>query len=530
MASLERPRVEYRTPEDLTREVKAGLIRIPPFQRTFRWDASDIVRLFDSIWRGFPIGNLLLWQRPAPAQRLQVGPLSVDAGETEAALWVVDGQQRIVSLVGALTSAHQAVDARFRVHLDLDEGQFHTAGLRQQPPRSWIPVSFLLDTATLLRWMRENAGWLGEEQITRADQAAKAIREYQIPTYVVRAASEDALLEIFTRMNTMGKRLTRSEVFQALHAGTMSSELTTLQGLGRVSAELGFGTLPDRLVLRSILAFRGGDIFREEFAHEFAEGDDPAEIIREVAAALRDVIAYLRSVAGIPHVRLLPYSHVVPTLVRFVRLHGPPEGRASTLLRRWIWRGAVAGTRARGISVADIRAQIVAAESANPVDAASELLRQVPAFPDFTAELDKIHFNHAMTKLNVLGLLSAEPRDPANGDPVEIVQLLDDGSPLRSITTRKDLDLAATIADRTIIRSVPGGNLAQLLAAAPAAIAASHLIDEEGQQLLADGRHELFLHQRAITCVRTITDHVNQMAEWGARDGRSMVDVLRSAA
>ena len=76
MASLERPRVEYRTPEDLVRDVRRGLVRVPPFQRAFKWEAGDIVKLFDSLLQGFPIGNLLLWKRPAPAQHLQGVDLS----------------------------------------------------------------------------------------------------------------------------------------------------------------------------------------------------------------------------------------------------------------------------------------------------------------------------------------------------------------------------------------------------------------------------------------------------------------------
>src|SRR5215468_6350492 len=123
MPSLERPRVDYRTPEDLVREVRRGLVRIPHFQRGFKWEAGDIVKLFDSILRGFPIGNLLLWRRPAPAQTIHVGPLIVETPELGSALWVVDGQQRITSLVGALTAAHTAADLRFRVHLDLDTGE-----------------------------------------------------------------------------------------------------------------------------------------------------------------------------------------------------------------------------------------------------------------------------------------------------------------------------------------------------------------------------------------------------------------------
>jgi hypothetical protein len=38
-----------------------------------------------------------------------------------------------------------------------------------------------------------------------------------------------------------------------------------------VGARLGFGRIDDRLVLRCVLAYRGGDIVREDFQHEFRE-------------------------------------------------------------------------------------------------------------------------------------------------------------------------------------------------------------------------------------------------------------------
>ncbi|WKU04806.1 DUF262 domain-containing protein [Micromonospora sp. HUAS LYJ1] len=530
MPSLERPRVEYRTPEDLVRDVTAGLIRIPPFQRSFKWEAADIVRLFDSLLRGFPIGNLLLWQRPAPAQHLQVGPLEIEAPETAAALWVVDGQQRIVSLVGALTRADRAVDPRFRVHLDLDVGEFHTTGGRQQPPRSWVPVSFLLDTAVLLRWMRDNSDWLTDAQLSLADQAAKAIREYQIPTYVVHAADESALLEIFTRMNTTGKRLTKSEVFQALHAGVVGDQLASLHELGQVPATLSFGTLDDRLALRCVLAYRGGDIFREDFRQEFEPDSDPGETLREVAARLREAVTFLREECAIPHIRLLPYSHVLPILVRFVRLHGVPTGRPATLLRRWVWRSAVAGTRARGVSVADVRNQVTAVDSPEPLAAAAALLRQVRSFPDFAAELDKVHFNHAMTKLNTLGLLSAEPRNLVNGELIDVTLLLEQSRPLRSLIPEHAAPaITTTIANRFVLP--PGDKTPPLtLATVSPSIATSHLVSMEAQDLLAREDWAGFLALRAAECRRVITEHVNRMAEWGARDGRALSDILRSAA
>jgi hypothetical protein len=66
-------------------------------------------------------------------------------------------------------------------------------------------------------------------------------------------------------MNDTGKSLTKAEVFHALHSGLAGDEPADLHSLGAVPAELGFGALDDRLVLRCVLAFRGGDIFREDF-------------------------------------------------------------------------------------------------------------------------------------------------------------------------------------------------------------------------------------------------------------------------
>lgn len=528
MAALDRPRVEYRTPVDLVDEVRSGLLRIPPFQRGFRWEAGDVVKLFDSLVRGYPIGNLLLWRRPAPRQDVRVGALEISAPETDSALWVVDGQQRITSLVSALAMAETATDARFRVHLDLESGNFHTSGVRQLAPASWLPVNVLLDTSTLLRWMRDNAAWLSEIQIHVADQAAKAIREYQIPTYVVTSSDEQSLVDIFARMNTTGKPLTKAEVFQALHSGMAGGAPGTLRELALVPAELGFGAFDDRLALRCVLAYRGGDVFRDDFHGEFASDDDRITTFEGVAAVIREAVGFLRSEVGIAHAKLLPYSHVVPTLARYIRNFGPPAGRSATLLRRWIWRGAVAGTRAKGISVPDIRNQVAALEVDDPLAAARALLSLVQSFPDFAPELDKVNFSHAMTKLNVLGLLAANPQRLPGGGPLDLPALLEHGSPLRTIVN-ESIALSDTIANRLISPSGSGRTLQDGLAGASPEVARSHVVSDEAGHALRNGVLPLFLVRREAELQRFISDHIGRMAEWGARDGQSMSDLLRVA-
>lgn len=64
-----RPEARTVRVEDLLAEVGRGRIRVPEFQRLFRWERDNARELLDSIYRGYPIGTLLLWETSADAQR-----------------------------------------------------------------------------------------------------------------------------------------------------------------------------------------------------------------------------------------------------------------------------------------------------------------------------------------------------------------------------------------------------------------------------------------------------------------------------
>jgi hypothetical protein len=206
----------------------------------------------------------------------------------------------------------------------------------------------------------------------------------------------------------------------------------------------------------------------------------------------------------------------------------------------------VAGTRARGVSVADIRSQVAAVDAASGVDAARNLLAKVRPDPlakvrpdplakvrpdpPFVPELDKVHFNHAMTKINVLGLLSTSPLDLATGEPVDISRLLERGNPLRPIVPGSQVPHTESLANRVVALGGSQRAVLTALATAPERVAASHLVDAESQDQLRQGDHDRFLDRRAELVRSTIAHHVQRMAEWGARDGRALADIVRSAA
>jgi uncharacterized protein with ParB-like and HNH nuclease domain len=98
----DKPHADTIVVEDLVKKFLAGQIRIPSFQRPLKWGAKDVQRLLDSVYRGFPIGSLLMWKRPMGAQHVRIGPFDIEVGARENAWLVVDGQQRLISLAAAL--------------------------------------------------------------------------------------------------------------------------------------------------------------------------------------------------------------------------------------------------------------------------------------------------------------------------------------------------------------------------------------------------------------------------------------------
>ena len=56
--------VNNYTVESLISSIKAGNIAIPEMQRPFVWNSSKVRDLIDSLYHGFPVGYIIVWQNP----------------------------------------------------------------------------------------------------------------------------------------------------------------------------------------------------------------------------------------------------------------------------------------------------------------------------------------------------------------------------------------------------------------------------------------------------------------------------------
>lgn len=86
------------TVNSLISGVEDGTIQLPDLQRPFVWPAAKVRDLFDSMYRGYPAGELMFWDVPAEGQARPIG----DRAQLGASHQIVDGQQRLTSLYAAI--------------------------------------------------------------------------------------------------------------------------------------------------------------------------------------------------------------------------------------------------------------------------------------------------------------------------------------------------------------------------------------------------------------------------------------------
>ena len=209
--SISQPAARTYPVVDLVAAAYEGRIRIPEFQRPLRWQWEDVRRLFDSIVKGYQIGNLLLWKRIAPEGVIRLGSLRIQSRAFDEGWWVVDGQQRLTSLANAL-SEEGAKDERFALAYDLGSPKGGFVRPSRDDDGFIVPLPVLFDLQRLIRWFNKEHPEAGEK-LDEASRITRAIREYQVPTYLVNQDDEAVLRDIFDRMNNYGKRLRLAEVF-----------------------------------------------------------------------------------------------------------------------------------------------------------------------------------------------------------------------------------------------------------------------------------------------------------------------------
>lgn len=515
--------------KELIEKVQQGEVRVPKFQRPLRWRQEDVLRLLDSIWRGYPVGSLLFWKRSADAERVLVGGAHVDAPPVSDAWWVVDGQQRTTALAASLLDLDHAGDPRWTVSFDPELHEFRAGPPLPDEEGKVVPVSVLGDLRRLGRWIREHE--LDGAFVDEVEKAQQRLLDYAIPAYVVDTDDEQALRGVFARLNSTGARMRADEVFQALlgapsSTGAKSLDLDELQRGCDVD---GFGQ-PARIdIFKSVLAMGGRDpTVRLDDRHV---GSESLPLKEDAAEALSRTRDFLVRDCGIPWFGLLPYPVVFVILARWFYVHPQSADSTRGILARWVWRGAVTGAHQRA-EVSRMREQVRDIQPDHEQASLDRLLARVETRPSGPWELRRFHLSNARSRIETLALLSRNPQDELGSVTIAELTSQEAGRVARELFQTSDTKglpeneriLARTVANRVVLggrhwglqRTIrdwhePSAHPAERLQT----MLASQVIDELGVQLLLNGKVGQFLQRRAESVRGVVERFTSERAAWG---------------
>lgn len=521
--------------EDLVEMVYRGRVRVPSFQRGLKWDSSDVQALFDSIYRGYPIGSLLFYQRPAEAESIRVGPLKIGAPEEPKAWWVVDGQQRLTALTACLARSVPLPDRpeaedHYVLYFDVDAQEFRPPPKTGEIPTTWVPLPKLLDASELTEW---TFGWKhgGDADLRRRlFEAGSRIREYPVPLYVIEA-DLDAATQIFYRTNKAGKPLKWEDVHKALFAGERSSP-STLSDLGDELELVGMGRLSEDRLLTALFGLRGLDPTRTLGEHYRQNPTALENAVQEVLPVLRRVLSFLRRDAEIPHLRLLPKPILLDVLTRFFALHPEPSPRTRILLARWFWR-TVLGAGAFDDRTLR-RSGIKSIEEGDEEASVQKLLGLVDPKRLTPFELPGSFDGRSDASRIVLATLAhLGPRHLETEQPLDVATLLEEQDNGAFVQIVRTSGVEGTRGAANRILHPKGFRAKRLLLARRAAplfgvsIPASHAVSYQALDLLAEDDLPGFLAARADTLTETVRGFAERMAAWEHSDRPSIDYLLR---
>lgn len=200
--------------ENIIGWIKSGEVAIPEIQRPFVWDASKVRDLMDSLYKGFPIGYIIVWKNLDV--KLKDGSFS-----TEKKI-LIDGQQRITAMQAAI-AGQLITDANYkkkpiRIAFNPIDEVFEVFNSAIEKDVKWIPDIAKVFAISFNPWSFVGEycianGLAGQESaINNTLMKLTSIKAISLGVIEIsQALSIDDVTEIFIRINSQGVVLSQAD-------------------------------------------------------------------------------------------------------------------------------------------------------------------------------------------------------------------------------------------------------------------------------------------------------------------------------
>lgn len=212
----------------LVKYIELGEIGLPDIQRPFVWKNAKVRDLFDSMYRGYPVGYLLFWRNALANDRT----IGTEDKQKPPRLVIVDGQQRLTSLYAVVKGVpvyrENYESESICIAFNPLEERFEVSDAAILRDKSFIPdVSCIWGSgASIFKVANDYLNGLKATRVVTDEETEKiqnALTKLQsllsFPFTALELASdisEEDVSEVFVRINSKGTSLNQADFILTL--------------------------------------------------------------------------------------------------------------------------------------------------------------------------------------------------------------------------------------------------------------------------------------------------------------------------
>ena len=312
---------------EILNQIDLGSYALPEFQRGYVWNRDQVKKLMMSLYRGYPIGGLLIWVTTTDPT-ITRGDGQLTPGVVNL---ILDGQQRITSLYGIIRghapkffdgNANSFTGLYFNIKEEYFE--FYMATKMKDNP-DWISVTELLQMGA--------SNYIGKADPQRKmflfnylDVLNRLNNIKDTDLYISNVTGEDktidVVVEIFNNVNTGGTKLNKGDLALAKICSMwpdarneMKKYLKQLQGAGYYFSL--------EWLLRCVTVYMTGRPYFAELDKYSIE--DFKDALYKTEQMIGLCLDHIGSRLGLDHDRVLASKFAIATMIGYI--HAQPSAK-----------------------------------------------------------------------------------------------------------------------------------------------------------------------------------------------------------
>ena len=312
---------------EILNQIDLGSYALPEFQRGYVWNRDQVKKLMMSLYRGYPIGGLLIWvTRTDPSITRGDGQLTPGVVNL-----ILDGQQRITSLYGIIRghapkffdgNANSFIGLYFNIKEEYFE--FYMATKMKDNP-DWISVTELLQLGA--------SNYIGQANPQRImflfdylDVLNRLNNIKETDLYISNVTGEDktidVVVEIFNNVNTGGTKLNKGDLALAKICSMWPDARSEMKKYLKQLQSAGYYFSLEWLLRCVTVYMTGRPYFAELDKYSIDNFKDALYKTEQMVGLCLD---HIGSRLGLDHDRVLASKFAIATMIGYI--HAQPSAK-----------------------------------------------------------------------------------------------------------------------------------------------------------------------------------------------------------